>query len=70
MVKNWGATTELCYIQSHVIRCVIKGLPFYEPRSDRRDLLATKVKSEIFTEKESFGCCEENIFTNNKDMSV
>ena len=24
----------------------------YEPRSDKRDLLAVKVKSEIFTEKE------------------
>ena len=30
-----------------------------EPRSDRRDLLAIKVKSEIFTEKERPSCCEQ-----------
>ena len=45
----------------------------YEPRSDRRDLLAIKVQIEIFTEKERAGCCEQLqkiIFTNNKDMSV
>ena len=48
----------------------------FEPRSDRRDLLAIKVKSEIFTEKEKASCCEqlqkieEIIFTNNNDMSV
>ena len=29
-----------------------------EPRSDRRDLLAIKVKSEIFTEKERPSCCK------------
>ena len=28
------------------------------PRSDRRDLLAIKFKSEIFTEKERPSCCE------------
>ena len=31
----------------------------YEPRSDKRDLLAIKVKSEIFTEKERSSCCEQ-----------
>ena len=47
-----------------------------EPRSDRRDLLAIKFKSEIFTEKENLAVVnnyrkfEEVIFTNNKDMSV
>ena len=30
-----------------------------EPRSDKRDLLAIKVKSEIFTEKERPSCCEQ-----------
>ena len=30
-----------------------------EPRSDRRDLLAIKVKREIFTEKERPSCCEQ-----------
>ena len=29
-----------------------------EPRSDKRDLLAIKVKSEIFTEKERPSHCE------------
>ena len=29
-----------------------------EPRSDKRDLLAIKVKSEMFTEKERPSCCE------------
>ena len=48
----------------------------YEPRSDKRDLLAIKVKSEIFKEKEDLAVVnnyrkfEEIIFTNNKDMSV
>ena len=28
----------------------------YEPRSDKRDLLAIKVKSEIFIEKERPSC--------------
>ena len=48
----------------------------YETRSDRRDLLATKVNSEIFTEKERPSYCEhyrqfeEIIFRNNKDVSV
>ena len=34
--------------------CGIKAITQYvfEPRSDRRDLLATKFNSEIFTEKE------------------
>ena len=31
----------------------------YEPRSDKRDLLAIKVKSEIITEKERPSCCEQ-----------
>ena len=31
----------------------------FEPRSDRRDLLAIKVNSEIFTEKERLSCCEQ-----------
>ena len=30
-----------------------------EPRSDNRDLLAIKFKSEIFTEKERPSCCEQ-----------
>ena len=30
-----------------------------EPRSDNRDLLAIKVKSEIFTEKDRPKCCEQ-----------
>ena len=48
----------------------------YEPRSERRDLLAKKVKSEIYTKKEDLAVLnnyrkfEEIIFTNNKDMSV
>ena len=31
----------------------------YEPRSDRKDLLAIKEKREIFTEKERPSCCEQ-----------
>ena len=31
----------------------------YEPRSDRRDLLATKVNSQIFTEEERPSNCEQ-----------
>ena len=31
----------------------------YEPRSDKRDLLAIKVKSEKFTETERPSCCEQ-----------
>ena len=48
----------------------------YEPRSDRRDLLAIKFKSEIFTERKDLAVVnnyrkfEEIIFTNSKDMSV
>ena len=30
-----------------------------EPRSDKRDLLAIKVKSQIFTEKERPSFCEQ-----------
>ena len=47
-----------------------------EPRSDKRDLLAIKVQSEIFTEKKdqavvnNYRKFEEIIFTSNKDMSV
>ena len=47
----------------------------YDPRSDRRDLLAIQVKSVIFTEKDlavvnNYRKFEEIVFTNNKDMSV
>ena len=38
---------------------VIVVLCTYEPRSDRRDLLAIKFKNEIFTEKERPSCCEQ-----------
>ena len=31
----------------------------FEPRSDKRDFLPIKVKSEIFTEKERPSCCEQ-----------
>ena len=31
----------------------------YEPRSNKKDLLAIKDKSEIFTEKGSSSCCEQ-----------
>ena len=31
----------------------------YEPRSDRRDHLAIKVRSEIFAEKVRSSCCEQ-----------
>ena len=31
----------------------------YEPRSDKRDLLAIKIKSETLTEKERPSCCEQ-----------
>ena len=42
----------LIFIQYNTIQyCIV-----YEPRSDRRDLLAIKVQSEIFTEKERAGC--------------
>ena len=34
-------------------------LVIIEPRSDNRDLLAIKVKSEIFTEKERPSCSEQ-----------
>ena len=34
-------------------------LDLYEPRSDRRDLLAIKVESEIFTDKVRPSCCEQ-----------
>ena len=30
-----------------------------EPRSDKRDLLAIEVESEIFTKKERPSCCEQ-----------
>ena len=36
-----------------------KSVRPYEPRSDKRDLLAIKVKSEIFTQKEGPSCCEQ-----------
>ena len=58
--------------------CLINYVCKYsnEPRSDRRDLLAIKVQSEIFTEKKELAVVnnyrkfDEIIFTNNKDMSV
>ena len=31
----------------------------YGPRSDKRDLMAIKVKSAIFTERERLGYCEQ-----------
>ena len=34
-------------------------LIMYKPKSDKRDLLAIKVKSEIFTEKGRPSCCEQ-----------
>ena len=34
-------------------------LYIYGPRSDKRDLLTIKVKSEISTEKERPSCCEQ-----------
>ena len=37
----------------------IKQEYIIEPRSDNRDLLAIKVKSEIFTETERPSCCEQ-----------
>ena len=39
----------------------IKETKTFEPRSDRRDILAIKVNSEIFTEKERLTCsyCEQ-----------
>ena len=54
----------------------MKKIYTIEPRSDKRDPLAIKVKSEIFTEKEGLAVVnnyrkfKEIIFTNNKDMSV
>ena len=45
------------------VNCLLALLKYLsdlnEPRSDRRDLLAVKVKSEIFTEKERPSCCEQ-----------
>ena len=35
------------------------AMPIYWPRSDKRDLMAIYVKSEIFTEKESPSYCEQ-----------
>ena len=35
------------------------GFSHMSQESDRRDLLAIKVKSEIFTEKERPSCCEQ-----------
>ena len=42
----------------------------YEPRSDNRDPLAIKVKSEILAVVNIYRKFEQIIFTNNKDMSV
>ena len=60
------------FICLSVLLCSQFAYYSYEPRSDRRDLLEIKVKSEIFTEKERSSCCEslqkfkEIFFTNNK----
>ena len=40
-------------------RSYLTVINIIEPRSDRRDLLAIKVKSEIFTENERPSCCEQ-----------
>ena len=37
----------------------LQRIHVYEPRSERRDLLAIKVKSEIFTYIERPSCCEQ-----------
>ena len=48
----------------------------YGSKSNKRDLMATKVNSEIFTETERLSYreqllkFEEIIFTNSKDMSI
>ena len=39
--------------------CFIQQIYVIEPRSDKRDLLAIKVKSEIITEKERPSCYEQ-----------
>ena len=46
---------------SYDTRCRKEGIiqNKYEPRSDKRDLLAIKVKGEIFTQKETPSCCEQ-----------
>ena len=42
------------------IRALVKSAyKVIEPRSDNRDLLAIKVKSAIFIEKERPSCCEQ-----------
>ena len=38
--------------------CIVGGNTI-EPRSDKRDLLAIKVKNEIFIEKERPSCCKQ-----------
>ena len=49
------------YCKMYYVYYAVKGtlLHIYEPRSDRTDLLATKVNSEIFTEKERPSYCEQ-----------
>ena len=52
------------FFLENIVLYILKGIsPFkmhkIEPRSDRRDLLAIKVKSEIFTEKVRPSCCEQ-----------
>ena len=42
---------------NNVIKFAVRFI--YEPRSDKRDLLAIKDENEIFTEKERPSCCEQ-----------
>ena len=50
-------TVNFLFLDGDVPRSPSYGV--YEPRSDKRDLLAIKVKSEISTEKERPSCCEQ-----------
>ena len=53
--KELNKPTQRNQILAYVHNVIFKT---YEPRSDKRDLLAIKVKSEIFTEKERPSHCE------------
>ena len=63
VTKTYDIDITLIWVQLHVILFnfvwIYTGKNVYEPRSDRRDLLAIKVKSEIFTEKEKASCCDQ-----------
>ena len=52
-------TSRLGVIQRHAIQTKDHYFSAFEPGSDRRDILAIKVKSEIFTEKVRPSCCEQ-----------